>query len=348
MVNYNGWLLPVQYSRGLAAEVLSARNDAAIFDVSHMGEFFVEGKSAEAFLQKTLTNDISGMQPGTVIYSPVCYPDGGTVDDILAYRFDENSYLLVVNAANTEKDYAWFKDSIFGDVRIRDISPDYAQIAIQGPRSLAVLEKLCDEPPGKISYYHFRPEIKVSGLNCMVSRTGYTGEDGFEIYCKNADAETLWDALWQAGQDYGISPAGLGARDVLRLEAAMPLYGHELDKNITPLQAGLGRFVAFDKESDFNGRDALSVEKEKGSSPKLYGLKMLDRGVAREGYPVALAEKEIGRVSSGTYSPTLEKSIAMAFLDPEAVKKSEEISVLIRSRAYRARITKLPFYRRVK
>ena len=348
IVDYSGWLLPVQYPKGLVEEVHDTRRKATIFDVSHMGEVSVRGKDAEAFLQKVVVNDISRLKDNAIMYSPVCYPDGGVVDDILVYRIDGESFFLVVNAANTDKDYDWFKENVFGDVELQNLSPEYAQIALQGPNSEAILQQLTDVSLGEMKSYHFLPEVKVAGVDCIVSRTGYTGEDGFEVYCKNNGAVDLWDAVWEAGQKHELNPAGLGARDVLRLEASMPLYGHELSKELTPLQAGLDRFVALDKTVEFNGREALRKQKQERISRKLFGLEMLERGVPREGYPVKVEDQEIGWISSGSYSPTLDKFIAMAFLDPEIVRQTGEVDVMIRNRSYRAGITKMPFYRREK
>jgi aminomethyltransferase len=348
IVDYSGWLLPIQFTKGLVEEVHDTRRRAAIFDVSHMGEISVEGGDAEEFLQKILANNIYGLKDNAVIYSPVCYPDGGVVDDILVYRINREKFFLVVNAANTDKDFSWFQKNVSGDVRLENLSSEYAQIALQGPNSEKILQELTEEPLQQMKNYHFLPEVPVAAVKCIVSRTGYTGEDGFEIYCNNNDASVLWNAVWSAGQKHELNPAGLGARDVLRLEAAMPLYGHELSREITPLQAGLDRFVALDKAVAFNGQDALRKQKEEGISRRLFGLEMLERGVPREGYPVKAGEEEIGWVSSGSYSPTLDKFIAMGFLDPEVVNNNTEVSVMIRNRSYRARITKLPFYRRKK
>ncbi len=348
IVNYSGWLLPVQYPKGLVEEVHDTRKRATIFDVSHMGEVSVKGKDAEEFLQKILVNDISRLKDNVIMYSPVCYPDGGVVDDILVYRINGENYFLVVNAANTDKDYAWFQENVFGDVKLQNLSPEYAQIALQGPNSEVILQPLTDAPLAEMKNYHFLPEVKVAGFDCLVSRTGYTGEDGFEVYCKNDGAEALWDAVWEAGQEHELNPAGLGSRDVLRLEAAMPLYGHELSKELTPLQARLDRFVALDKGLEFNGQAALKKQKEEGMNRMLYGLEMLERGVPREGYPIKVGDQEIGWVSSGSKSPTLDKFIAMAFLDPEVADRTEEVELMIRTRSYRARIIKLPFYRRKK
>jgi aminomethyltransferase len=348
IVDYSGWLLPVQYPEGLVEEVHDTRKGATLFDVSHMGEVMVEGKDAEAYLQKLVTNDLSGMKDGAVIYSPVCYPDGGVVDDILIYRVNAESYFLVVNAANTDKDYAWFMENLSGDVKLQNLSPDYAQLALQGPNSEAILQPLTAEPLSEMKYYHFSKDVAVAGVNCLVSRTGYTGEDGFELYCLNDDAAALFDALWESGKKHDLNPAGLGARDVLRLEAAMPLYGHELSKEITPLNAGLDRFVALEKAVPFNGQEALKKQQQQGLKHKLYGLEMLERGVPREGYPVQVVGSEIGWVSSGSFSPTLDQFIAMALLDPQVANSVETVEIMIRNRPYRAKFTKLPFYRREK
>jgi len=348
IVDYSGWLLPVQYSKGLVEEVHDTRKRATLFDVSHMGELMIEGKDSEMYLQKLVTNDLSGLKDGAVIYSPVCYPDGGVVDDILIYRINSESYFLVVNAANTDKDYAWFQENLSGDIMLKNLSPDYAQLALQGPNSETILQPLTAEPLSELKYYHFSKDVTLAGVNCLVSRTGYTGEDGFEIYCLNADAPALWDALWEEGKKHELNPAGLGARDVLRLEAAMPLYGHELSKEITPLNAGLDRFVAVEKNVPFNGQEALKQQKKQGLKHKLYGLEMLERGVPREGYPVQAAGKEIGWISSGSFSPTLDKFIAMALLDPQVADHAKEVEIMIRNRPYRASFTKLPFYRRKK
>ncbi|MBM4236381.1 MAG: glycine cleavage system aminomethyltransferase GcvT [Firmicutes bacterium] len=348
IVDYHEWLLPVQYPKGLVEEVRDTRKRATLFDVSHMGEIMVEGKDAELYMQKLVTNDITGMKDGAVIYSPVCYPDGGVVDDILIYRINSESYFLVVNAANTDKDYAWFKDNLSGAVKLNNRSPDYAQLALQGPNSEAILQPLTAEPLSKMNYYQFSKDVAVAGVNCLVSRTGYTGEDGFEIYCFNNDAPNLFDGLWESGKKHDLNPAGLGARDVLRLEAAMPLYGHELSNEITPLNAGLDRFVALGKDVPFNGQEALKQQKQNGLKHRLYGLEMLERGMPREGYPVQAAGSEIGWVSSGSFSPTLDKFIAMALLDPQVADSIKEVEIMIRNRPYRAQFTKLPFYRRKK
>lgn len=346
LVEYGGWLMPVQYE-GIITEVRQTRRKGGLFDTSHMGEFLVEGPGAADFLQEALTNDISTLYDGRIIYSPVCYPHGGTVDDILIYRCGPEKFLLVVNAANAAKDYAWFSKKVKPGVSLSDLSAETALVAVQGPNSLAALLALTQAPLEQLRYYHFISEVDLAGIKCLVSRTGYTGEDGFEIFCDPGKAEQLWDDLQEAGQvrDLGLTPAGLGARDVLRLEASLPLYGHELGESITPLEAGLNRFVSF-KKGEFTGREALLRQKEEGLPRKLGGLILLERGILREGYPVFDGETEIGVVSSGTYSPTLQKSIGMAFLSPGKTAPGGVVEVIIRDKAHRAQIVKTPFYRR--
>lgn len=346
LVEYGGWLMPVQYE-GIISEVHSTRRRAALFDTSHMGEFIVEGAGATDFLQKILTNDLSGFYDGRIIYSPLCYPHGGTVDDILIYCYHPQKYLLVVNAANTAKDYAWLSEKVEPGVVLSDLSAETALLALQGPHSLPVLQALTAAPLEQLRYYHFIPEVGLAGVKCMISRTGYTGEDGFEIYCAPDKTAEIWDKLMEAGEarNLGLAPAGLGARDVLRLEVSLPLYGNELSEEITPLEAGLFRFVSF-KKGSFIGRDSLLKQKDKGLGRRLAGLVLQDRGVLRKGYPVVEGETEIGAVSSGTYSPTLNKSIGMAFLEPDKAVPGHTVEVMIREKARRAQIVKTPFYRR--
>lgn len=343
-MEYGGWLMPVQYE-GIVSEVHRTRRKVALFDTSHMGEFLVEGPAAADFLQGYLTNDTAKLYDGRIIYSPVCYPHGGTVDDILIYRYGPERYLLVVNAANAAKDWAWFSEGVKGGVSLNDLSDETALLALQGPNSEAVLSGLTQTPLEQLRYYHFLPEVELAGIRCMVSRTGYTGEKGFEIFCDPDKAGRLWDELMEAGRNFDLTPAGLGARDVLRLEASLPLYGHELSEEISPLEAGLFPFVSF-KKGPFTGREALVEQKKEGLRRRLGGLVLLDRGVIREGYRIFDGEQEIGVVSSGTFSPTLNKSIGMAFLLPESAKPGEEVQVIIRNKPHRAQIVKTPFYRR--
>lgn len=345
MVDFSGWMLPVQFE-GIIPEVLKTRQEAGLFDVSHMGEIMVTGEDALEFLQHVLTNDIAALTDHRVMYSPVCYPHGGTVDDILVYRYNRENYLLVVNAGNTDKDFNWFRENLRGDVCLENRSAETAQLALQGPASPVILASLTNTPVQGLKYYHFLPRVMVAGIDCIVSRTGYTGEDGFELYCQKAAAPRLWDAIWEAGHRHGLAPIGLGARDILRLEACLPLYGHELSAGLTPLEAGLGRFVSFAKEPAFIGREPLFRQMQEGLQKKLVGIEMLEKGIPREGYSLRSGEAEVGRVSSGTYSPTLDKSVAMAFIEPAYAREGQEVSVVIRTKEYRAKVVKIPFYRR--
>lgn len=349
MVNYCGWLLPVQYE-GIVTEVRRTRQKAGLFDVSHMGRFTVEGAGATGFLQKVATADIGSLDDNAIGYSPLCFEDGGTVDDILIYRYNSRKYLLVVNAANSERDLAWLRENLAGDVAVTDISPETASMAIQGPNSQAILSSLTKLPLDRLGYYRFIPAAELDGKECIVSRTGYTGEDGFEVYCAASDAAALWEAIWNAAmvRELGLTPAGLGSRDVLRLEAGLPLYGHELSEELTPIDAGLERFIAFAKEPGFIGREALIRQKEDGDAKKLAGLILLERGVIREGYSVKAGGKEAGRISSGSYSPTLERSIGMAYLNPAVALPGSEVAVVVRERPCPAQVVKIPFYRRRK
>ena len=346
MIEFGDWLLPVEYG-GMLEEVLHTRKKASLFDVSHMGEILVEGLNGEDFLQKILTNDLGRLQDNRVMYSPVCYPDGGTVDDMLVYRYNREKFLLVVNGSNTENDYEWLSASLETGVTIRDLSAEFALLALQGPDSLSILQQLTHISLGELKFYRFIPSVMLAGVDCMISRTGYTGEDGFEILCPAAQAVSLWDELF-IGRDNNLQlrPAGLGARDILRLEAGLPLYGHELTKEITPLEAGLEKFVSFSKNIEFYGREALVRQQKAGLEKLLMGLVLLERGILREGYVVKKGEEEIGWVSSGSFCPTLGKSCALAFLPPAKVNEGDTLKVVIRQREYTVQVVTRPFYRR--
>jgi aminomethyltransferase len=346
MVDFNGWWLPVQYA-GILEEHRSVRERAGLFDVSHMGEIRVVGKDAETYMQKLVTNDVASLQPGKVRYSPMCYPDGGTVDDILIYRIANDEFWLVVNASNKDKDFAWMNQNVADlAVQLVDESDETAEIALQGPRSAAILEKTSAAADvSGLSYYEFWPRWNIAGATVLVSRTGYTGEDGFEIYCHPSEVTRIWDALLAAGAEFGLQPAGLGCRDTLRFEAAMPLYGHELSAEITPLEAGLGKFVAFEK-NDFNGKQALLEQREAGHGRKLIGFAMTERGVARAGYPVIHEGKVAGFVTSGSVAPSLGENLGMALVDRNIGSVGTEIAVEIREKPVAAKIVTRPFYRR--
>jgi aminomethyltransferase len=345
IVEFGGWLLPVQYS-GIVEEHHAVRSRAGLFDVSHMGEVSVQGAQACAFLQKLVTNDVSQLAPYQVQYSPMCYPDGSTVDDLLIYKYGENDYLLVVNAANIDKDWDWIRENSAGfSVRLENLSDATAQLALQGPRARDILAELTDAPIDALSYYRFIPEAAVAGRKTVISRTGYTGEDGYEIYCAPDDAAFLWEALMEAGKPYGLLPAGLGCRDTLRFEACMPLYGHELSVRISPLEAGLSRFVKLDK-GEFNGSAALAEQKAKGVARKLAGFAVTGRGVARAGYPVTAAGKTVGQVTTGSYAPTLGKNLGLALIETAFAKTGQIIDIEIRGKQVAAEIIAKPFYKR--
>jgi glycine cleavage system T protein (aminomethyltransferase) len=337
MVDFAGWALPVQYE-GLTSEHEAVRKEAGLFDVSHMGEVEVKGADALKFVQKIFTNDASVLEDNQVIYGFMCYPDGGVVDDLLVYRFSAEYFYLVINAANVEKDYQWMLDNKGSfDVEITNISECVAQLAIQGPDAQKILQKVTDKDLSEIKFFYCNRDVKVDGAKCLVSRTGYTGEDGFEIYTSPDDAEKIWDKLLEVGKEDGLKPAGLGARDTLRFEACLPLYGHEISKDITPLEAGLGFFVKLDKE-DFIGKEALAAQKEKGVSKKIVGFELKGRGIPRGDYSVLHDGKKIGFVTTGYASPTLKKNIGLALIEAEYAKLGNEIEIEIRNKPVKAEI----------
>ena len=340
MIDFGGWSMPVQYS-GILDEHMHVRSQAGLFDVSHMGEISVNGNGAARYLQQLVTNDLSGAVPGRAVYSPMCYPDGGIVDDLLIYKLSEESYLAVVNAANTDKDFAWFQEHLTDDVVIENVSDQYAQLAIQGPNAQQILQRLVDVPLESVKFYRFRTDAQICGVSVLLSRTGYTGEDGVELYFASDKAPLLWEELLKTGNDLGLVPAGLGARDTLRFEVALPLYGHELSDTISPLEAGLDRFVKFGK-TDFIGRDALLYQKETGVPRRLVGFEMTGRGIARNGYPVCSGEAEIGIVTTGNYSPSLGKSLGLALVKSEF--SDTHFDILIRGKAVEASVIPYPFY----
>jgi len=342
VVDFAGWDLPVQFA-GIAEEHRAVRAQAGLFDVSHMGEIRITGPGALEYLQYVLVNDFANHGPGRAIYSPLCYPDGGCVDDLLVYIQGPGDYLLVVNAANTEKDLAWLLANRSGfDTCITDESALHAQLALQGPASAAILARLTEDKEAlNLKYYRFKSAVRLAGLDCLVSRTGYTGEDGFEFYLSPANSPALWEALLAEG----VVPVGLGARDTLRLEAGMPLYGHELSPGITPIEAGLDRFVAFAKPR-FIGREPLRRQAENGPPRRLVGLE-LDRGVPRAEYTIHAEDGEgVGLVTSGTVSPLTGRPIALALLSAAAAATAIPLSVRIREKDYPARRVEMPFYRR--
>ncbi|WP_203246926.1 glycine cleavage system aminomethyltransferase GcvT [Sporosarcina beigongshangi] len=344
-IDFGGWELPVQFS-SIKAEHEAVRTKAGLFDVSHMGEVFVSGAGALAYLQKLVTNDVSKLADGQAQYTAMCYEDGGTIDDLLIYKRGDNDYLLVVNASNIDKDVEWMNSHATADVVIEDKSSDYGLLALQGPVAQEVLQKLTDEPLADIKFFRFKENVNVAGHSVLVSRTGYTGENGFEIYGSPEAIVALWPAILTAGEEEGVIPAGLGARDTLRFEAGLPLYGQELSKDISPLETGLGFVVKLNKEEDFLGKAALTAQKENGVPRKLIGLEMIDKGIPRTGYKVFLDTVEIGEVTTGTQSPTLKKNIGFALLKSEHTAEGTEVEVEIRNKRLKAVIIATPFYKR--
>lgn len=342
MIDFGGWELPVQYS-GIIEEHEQVRNAAGLFDVSHMGEVSVKGPDAEQFIQMLVTNNICSAREYQCVYSPMCYPNGGVVDDLLVYKYSSSSYLLIVNASNTDKDFEWMRENLKGRVEIANVSDEYAQLALQGPRAEYILQKLADIDLSKIGFFRFMPDVGIGGIKTMISRTGYTGEDGFEIYLPSADAPVMWEKLIEAGRNDGLVPAGLGARDTLRFEAALPLYGQEISGDISPLEAGLGMFVKLDKES-FIGKEALARQKEEGVARKLVGFEMIDRGIPRSHYDVRANGETIGYVTTGTYSPSLKKNMGLALAAGEFSMEGTEIEIIVRNKPLKAKVVKTPFY----
>jgi aminomethyltransferase len=342
MVDFGGWEMPVQYS-GILEEHEAVRSGAGLFDVSHMGEFTFRGPDALKMLQSTTCNDVSKIVNGRAQYNGLLYPTATFVDDLLFYKNADNDYFAVVNAGNIDKDFEWFTEVAKGmEVELVNRSDDYALLALQGPRSVELLQPLTDVELSPLKYYAFGNGT-VDGAKAILSRTGYTGEDGFEIFLDPGDAPRIMKKLIELG----AKPCGLGARDTLRLEAKMALYGNDIDHTTTPLEADLGWIVKLEK-GEFNGRDVLQREKSEGPRRKLVGFEMVDRGIARHGYPVVDGSQETGVVTSGTHSPTLKKAIGLAYLPLDKSAPGSEFMVLIRGKETRARVVPTPFYKRAK
>lgn len=339
MVDFAGWELPVYYT-GINQEVRAVRTGVGVFDVSHMGEISLRGDGATATLQNLITNDVSGVDVGSGIYSPMCTAAGGTVDDLIAFRVTPSDWLLVVNASRLDVDIRWMHDHLLLGTTLADASDDTSLMAVQGPASEATLQPLVAADLSLLRRNQWI-EADCAGIQCRISRTGYTGGDGFEVFLRPDDASQLWDTLIKR---QGAVPCGLGARDVLRLEAALCLYGHELSEDISPLEAGIAWTVKFGKGS-FIGKEALLQTKLQGVSRCLVGLEMSDRSVAREGYTVEVDGDEIGRISSGTHSATLGKSIALAFVPASMARPGTGVSVRIRESSRPAQVVNTPFYR---
>ena len=345
MVEFGGWDMPVEYS-GIVDEHLAVRTRAGLFDVSHMGEIEVAGNDALAAVQRITSNDASRLSVGQAQYSALTTPQGTFVDDVLTYRLADAHYMLVVNASNIMKDFHWIAEHIkdVGDAVAVNTSPRYALLALQGPVAREVLQSLTGVDLAGMKYYWFATG-EVAGIKATISRTGYTGEDGFEVFVAPGSAERVWDAILQAGREAGVVPAGLGARDTLRLEAAMRLYGNDMDESTSVLEADLGWIVGWKKEG-FIGSDVLHRQKAEGPPRKLVGFEMLDRAIGRHAYDVYIDGEKAGVVTSGTQTPFLKKAIGMAYLPIEKAHPSQEFDVDVRGRRAKAAVVPMPFYKR--
>ncbi|MFH0772620.1 MAG: glycine cleavage system aminomethyltransferase GcvT [Candidatus Omnitrophota bacterium] len=342
MTHFYGWLLPIQYT-SIIEEHNAARTKAALFDISHLGKVEVTGSGSLEFLQSIFTRDISGAAFGKIVYSPMCNYEGGILDDVFIYRFSDDRYILIANAGTFEKDFNWFKSNKIKTADIKDINDFFGGIAIQGPASVEIVKGMCEADLNKLAHRGFC-ETKISGFNCLLSRSGYTGEDGFEIFLRSENSEDLWFHLLEAGRSRGLIPAGLGARDTLRLEAGCPLYGVDIDEKRTPFEAGLEKALSFKK--DFIGKNALLKRRADGIKEKLVGFKMIDKAVARGGCLIEKYGEKTGAVTSGSYSPTLKENIGFGYVGIEYSKINTELEIVVHGERKRALVTEVPFYRR--
>jgi aminomethyltransferase len=347
MIDFGGWDMPVQYAAGTIEEHLAVRTRVGLFDVSHMGEIEIRGPQALDLVQRVATNDAAKLRDGQAHYSALLDPQGTFVDDILVHRFAADHYFLCVNASNTDKDFDWIVGNAAGfDCEVKNVSADYSQLAIQGPRALEVLQPLCDVGLAAIQYYWFT-RGQVDGVPALIARTGYTGEDGFEIYLHPAESVRVWNKIVEAGQAAGLLPCGLAARNTLRLEAKMALYGNDIDDQTTPYEADLAWIVKLAK-GDFIGRDRLVEQKEKGLTRKLAGFEVVDKGIARDHYPVLIDGEEAGHVTSGSPAPFLKKNIGLAMLPVEHTQIGTRFEIDVRGRRLAAEVVPTPFYKRGK
>lgn len=344
MVEFGGWEMPVEYS-GIVEEHLAVRTAAGLFDVSHMGEIEVRGPQALPLLQYITSNNVARLKVGQAQYAALMYPQGSAVDDCIVHKLADEHYFVCVNAANTDKDFNWITqhNASFG-AEVRNVSAEYSQLALQGPHSAQILAKVTGANLDQLKYYWFC-EATCCGVEGLLARTGYTGEDGFEFYFPSAESERVWNSLLEAGKPEGLVPAGLGARNTLRLEAGYALYGHELDEETTLLEANLGWICKLDK-GEFLGRSVLAEQRDHGLRKKLVGFEMTGRGIARDGYPVWIEDEVRGRVTSGSPAPFLKKNIGMAYVQPDYADLGREIEIEIRGQKVAARLAPLPFYKR--
>lgn len=344
-IDFGGWELPVQFS-GIQKEHEAVRERAGLFDVSHMGEVIISGEGSLNYLQYMLTNDVARLQDGQAQYTLMCYPTGGVVDDLLVYRIAEEHYMLVLNASNIDKDIDWLQQHLPEGIQLKNISEQTALIALQGPKASVILAKAAaTEKYSELAGFSFAADVELFGAQVIISRTGYTGEDGYEIYAPASQAGAIWNGLLEAGADEGLAACGLGARDTLRFEAKLPLYGQELSAEISPLEAGVGFFVKLDK-GNFIGRDILVEQKEKGAPRKLVGIELIDRGIPRSHYPVYRDGRQIGEVTTGTQSPTLKRNLGLALIEADSAALGTAVEVEIRGKMLKAEVIKAPFYKR--
>jgi aminomethyltransferase len=351
MVDFNGWDMPVEYPAGLIAEHLAVRSGVGIFDVSHMGDIRISGRQALAAVQHITMNDASKLQIGQCQYSAMLYPQGTFVDDVIVHRFGESDFFFVINAGTREKDIAWVRENTRSfDCKVEHLSDDFTQIAIQGPRGVDVLQKLTDTDLSKVKFYWFTRGTVCGLKDTLIARTGYTAEDGFEIYVPSDEAtsERVWNEVMAAGKEFNLLPCGLGARNTLRLEGKLALYGHEISDSITVWEAGLDRWLKMDK-GEFIGRRSLERQQADGITRTLVGLEMIERGIGRDGYKVLdESGKQIGYVTSGSHEPFLKKNIALAYVPPSQSKLDTVVGVEIRGQAVKAKVVPTPFYKRPK
>ncbi len=345
MVPFAGYQMPVEYT-GVSQEHINVRENVGIFDVSHMGEIWVKGPLAFELVQRITSNDVAMLEPGKIQYS--CFPNdkGGIVDDLLVYMYDSEKYLLVVNASNLEKDHSWILEHNTGGAIVENASEQISQLAVQGPNATALLQLLTDIDLSGIPYYHFITDELAGVKDVIISNTGYTGAGGFELYMYNADAVQIWENLFEAGKALGVQPAGLAARDTLRLEMGFCLYGNDINDSTSPLEAGLGWITKFNEGNNFINRSALEQQKQQGVNRKLVGFELLERGIPRQHYPILDCDgKPIGEVTSGTMSPMLKLGIGMGYVELSHAKKGSEIRIGIRNKQLAARVVRLPFYK---
>ena len=340
---FGAWEVPL-YFTSILDEHDAVRNRAGIFDISHMGEFFVRGKDARTFLDQILPRKMSRLENGKALYAPLLNEAGGIVDDLIVYQISPENFLLIVNAANIEKDFRWIRSHVIPGVELENASDGKFLFALQGPKSLEIVETLFGQKLGDLRYYHFLT-LQTQWGELFVSRTGYTGEDGFEIMADTSKAAPVWHAIFEVGKRFDLKPIGFGARDTLRLEAGMALYGQDMDDSTSAVEAALEWAVDFDK-TNFTGRTRNAKEKEKGASKRLVGLEMTERGIPRHGCDIHKQGRALGQVTSGTFSPTLKKNIALGYVPPEESQIGNEIEVVIRNQNVKARVTRFPFYKR--